>query len=96
MVKAALAIALYVALVVVAIALLVRLLAGRIPGVTITSWWRSIPHNDDVGGLPGSLHILGWAVDIVPVTPEIEEQARKMFPVVVNEGNHLHAAIFKA
>lgn len=80
--------------IIVGLAVTVRLLGASLG--TVTSWWRNPLHNSEVGGLPGSAHLLGWAVDIVPVTPEIEAQARKTFPVVVNEGSHIHAAIFRA
>ena len=80
--------------IVVAVAVIVRMLAGSIG--TVTSWWRNPLHNSEVGGLPGSAHLLGWAVDIVPVTPDVEAQARQVFPVVVNEGTHIHAAVFRA
>jgi hypothetical protein len=40
--------------------------------------------------------LLGWAVDIVPVTRDIEMAARDRYPVVVNEGDHLHAALYRA
>ena len=80
--------------IVVGVAIIVRVLGSSLG--TVTSWWRNPLHNAEVGGLPGSAHLLGWAVDIVPVTPEIEAQARQTFPVVVNEGTHIHAAIFRA
>lgn len=85
-----------VALGIAGMALLVRGLAFLIPGATVTSWYRTPMHNDEVGGMVGSAHLIGWAVDLTPVTPAIEARAREIFPTVVNEGNHLHAAVFKA
>jgi len=32
---------------------------------SITSWWRTVKHNKEVGGLPNSLHLVGLAVDCV-------------------------------
>jgi len=86
----------YVAGIIVLISLLVRMLGASIPGARVTSWWRNPWRNMEVGGLVGSAHLIGWAVDLAPVTPAIEAEARKTFPVVVNEGDHLHAAVFKA
>jgi Peptidase M15 len=79
---------------VVGVAVVFRIMAGTIGNVT--SWWRNPWKNAEVGGLPNSLHLLGWAADITPVTPETEALARARFPVVVNEGDHLHVAIFRA
>lgn len=74
------------------VALYTRYLGGK-TGATVTSWWRTPWRNAEVGGRGGSLHVLGWAVDLVPASPDIEEAARAVgFPVVVNEGNHIHAA----
>lgn len=88
--------AFYTALIIVVVAFIMRGLAMLIPGTTVTSWYRTPMHNDEVGGMVGSAHLIGWAVDLVPVTPAIEARARELFPTVVNEGNHLHAAVFKA
>lgn len=85
-----------VTLAVVGVALYTRYLGGRIGG-TVTSWWRTPLHNTDVGGTAGSMHILGWAVDVTPATPSAEASARALgFPVVVNEGDHIHAAWWRA
>ena len=93
----------YVVAAVLAVALGVTLVAlytrylGRATGHTVTSWWRSPWHNKAVGGRSGSIHILGWAVDLVPATEEVEAAARAAgFPVVVNEGDHVHAAWFQS
>lgn len=84
----------YVIVIVVSVAIIVRGLAGTLGYVT--SWWRSPFHNQEVGGLSGSAHLIGWAADVTPVTPEVEAKARQTFPVVVNEGNHIHVAFFRA
>jgi len=94
--KVALLSLIYVAGIILVIAMLVRMLGASIPGARVTSWWRNPWKNIEVGGLIGSAHLIGWAVDLVPVTPAIEAEARKTFPVVVNEGDHLHASVFKA
>lgn len=63
-------------------------------GMTITSWWRSFKKNQDVGGVGNSLHMIGLAWDIVPVTNENAEILRSAGLKVINEGDHLHAQIF--
>lgn len=35
------------------------------PGVEISSWFRTEPQNIAVGGVPGSLHLRGLAMDLV-------------------------------
>lgn len=90
--KTILAAVLTVAVAVTFVALYTRYLGGK-TGATVTSWWRSPFRNTEVGGRPGSLHVLGWAVDLVPASSDVEDAARAAgFPVVVNEGNHIHAA----
>jgi hypothetical protein len=78
---------------VLAVALATRIVGGRLGRVT--SWWRTPWHNSGVGGMDGSAHILGWAVDIVPVNAATEAAARAIFPAVANEGDHIHAAWFR-
>jgi len=82
--------------IVLLVAGLVRGLAWTIPGAQVSSWWRNPIKNAEVGGLAGSAHLWGWAVDLTPVTPAVEAAARQAFPVVVNEGDHIHAAVFRA
>ena len=79
----------------VGLALLIRILAMLIPGAQVTSWWRSPRKNQEVGGLRNSAHLLGLAVDLVPVSPTVEAHTRSLYPVVVNEGDHLHASIIR-
>ena len=100
--RALLFLILFVATAVVTVAVYTRYQAGSIG--RITSWFRSPFHNADVGGLSGSLHIIGWAVDIVPdpdqgtaTMVEVATAASTVgFPVVVNEGNHVHVSWFRA
>jgi uncharacterized protein YcbK (DUF882 family) len=65
----------------------------RLRGMTITSWWRSYQKNIDVGGAGNSLHMIGLAWDVVPVTDENAEILRSAGLKVINEGDHLHAQI---
>lgn len=81
----------WVLAIILGLAVLLRILAGMIPGARVTSWWRSPWHNLKVGGRWFSMHLLAWAVDLVPATPEVEARARRLFPFVLNEGDHLHA-----
>lgn len=62
-----------------------------VPGSTMTSWWRSPWQNAKVGGVWNSLHQIGWAYDIVPVTDSNYRALKAVFPTVLNEGTHLHA-----
>lgn len=95
--KAVLTIFVSIILVVVGVAVATRLLALTIPGATVTSWWRSFRKNESLPGSKSfSAHLLGWAVDLAPVTEEIENTARQRYPIVVNEGDHIHAAVFRA
>lgn len=38
---------------------------SNLPSFTITSTWRSPEHNQAVGGVPNSYHLVGKAIDIV-------------------------------
>lgn len=62
-------------------------------GFTITSWWRTPEHNRNVGGVPNSLHLIGWAWDVVPVTRENELRLASMGLTTINEGDHIHAMV---
>ena len=33
---------------------------------SVTSWFRTLEHNAEVGGSPSSLHLCGLAVDVIP------------------------------
>ena len=72
------------------VAITLRLLILLVPGARVTSWFRSPLHNAAVGGKPLSWHLLGWGIDVVPVRKDIEDAARRIFPFVYNEGDHLH------
>ena len=82
---------------IITVALVTRLLALTIPGASVTSWWRSWFKNQNLeGSATFSAHLLGWAVDLVPNTPEVEAAARERYPYVFPESEHIHAAVFKA
>lgn len=63
-------------------------------GMTVTSWWRSFWHNAEVGGVKTSLHQLGLAWDILPVTQANIETLNALGLTVINEQDHLHAQIW--
>lgn len=65
-------------------------------GFTFTSWWRSVQHNQEVGGSDFSQHLIGVALDIVPVTLRNAQALQSAGFQVVNEGDHLHAQPFPA
>lgn len=72
-------------------------LAGRAllyaQGLTVTSWWRSPWHNVEVGGNWLSLHLIGWAYDVVPVNPLLQ-QVIQIWPFkFVVETDHIHLQI---
>lgn len=62
-------------------------------GMRITSWYRTPWKNEDVGGMSNSLHLLGWAWDVIPVTAQNEAKLKGLGLKVVNEGDHLHAQL---
>ena len=60
----------------------------------VSSWWRSVEHNRDVGGNAFSQHLLGLAVDTTP-TPtanraELAAAFRAAGLVAIDEGDHIH------
>jgi len=62
-------------------------------GMTVTSWWRSPSKNSEVGGVGDSLHLMGLAWDVIPVTQENYDLLRNAGLRVIDEGDHLHAQI---
>lgn len=62
-------------------------------GYTVTSWWRTPAHNAEVGGVPNSLHMLGLAYDVVPVTSENIAALQDLGFRVLIENDHLHLTI---
>jgi hypothetical protein len=68
----------------------------KLYGGSVTSWIRSREHNEKVGGLQRSFHVLGLAVDIVldDSTPErihsVIDYASQYHLQVIDEKSHLH------
>lgn len=85
----------YIVLFVVALGILGRIvIAMMLPRSTVTSWWRNPVTNFLVGGMESSRHLVGLAYDVAPPTPTTEASMRRIFPIVVNEGDHIHAQWF--
>ncbi len=63
-------------------------------GGSTTSGKRSVKHNDEVGGVENSLHLIGLAVDMIFDDQEGKELAHKLAEradlLVIDEGDHLH------
>jgi hypothetical protein len=63
-------------------------------GLTVTSWYRTPWKNASVEGKMFSLHLIGWAFDIIPVNKAIHDTlAIWPFKFVV-ESDHIHLQIF--
>ena len=72
-------------------------LRGIVPNATITSQQRSPLHNQEVGGVPDSMHTTGQAMDFTLPKGITSDQVRQQlesqgYPVTeyLNEGNHVH------
>ena len=66
---------------------------------TITSWFRSPWHNQEVGGVANSWHLFGLAFDVAPVSQHdfiFLSNLASAWPLgkVLNEGTHLHFQVF--
>lgn len=72
---------------------LTQLLAHH-DAVRLSSGWRSVVHNREVGGVPRSRHLWGAAVDVVGpngILAHLGKSALRYGAVeVVYEGDHLH------
>ncbi len=71
----------------------------QFPATQLTSWWRSKPENERVGGNPNSQHRVGWAFDAVPAPGQwdaLEDALRRHRFEVIRESDHLHVQVFKA
>lgn len=63
-------------------------------GIKVTSWYRTPWRNKKVGGKPTSLHLIGWAFDVVPPTQKTNEKLKSIgFNVVATESDHVHVQI---
>lgn len=64
-------------------------------GLRVTSWLRTPWKNQEVGGTAKSLHLIGWAADVIPVNVALQ-RLRKWLPFAkfVVEGDHVHIQLF--
>lgn len=71
-------------------------LLGHVPWVRLSSGWRSVDHNGDVGGARRSRHLCGAAVDITGKGHDLlvllEAAPRHGAVEAIYEGDHLHVA----
>jgi len=64
-----------------------------LPSYIITSWWRSPKHNEEVGGVWNSIHLVGLAYDVSPKDTYMIEKLKKVFPkVLTTYPNHVHCS----
>lgn len=77
----------------------ILILLGWIPGLSVTSWFRTPGQNQEVGGDPESQHLFALAVD-VDVPPGrvgvVLEAAHLLGMTAVNERTHVHIQLFPA
>lgn len=69
------------------------------PGTQVSSWYRTPQRNREVGGAGASQHLIGFAFDLVPPRPvwsSVATWLRQARWTVIDEGDHLHAQVFKA
>lgn len=64
-------------------------------GGSVTSYWRTIDHNREVGGAAASQHLYGLAADVVGVPKRAFVVAmRAVGLVAIDEGDHIHVQRF--
>jgi len=64
---------------------------------SVTSWLRSKKHNEEVGGHPESLHLVGLAVDVVFDSHGQKmdgiHMAERLGLLAIDEGDHVHVQV---
>jgi len=64
-----------------------------LPEYKITSWWRIQKHNEEVGGVQYSMHLVGLAYDVSPKDSYMIDKLKKIFPTVLTKySNHVHVS----
>lgn len=62
--------------------------------VSVSSWLRSPLKNKRVGGSISSLHLIGWAYDVVPATKDNMRKLKEIgFRKIIDEKDHIHVQI---
>lgn len=84
-------------LIIMGLGILLVAFAGRAllhwKGLTVTSWFRSPWKNYQVGGKLFSLHLIGWAFDVVPKNRAMHD-VLDIWPFkFVVESDHVHLQI---
>jgi hypothetical protein len=62
----------------------------------VTSWWRSMDRNRELGGDPDSQHLVAAAFDAYPATPQVAAALEAAGFIVVREWDHIHAQAWPA
>jgi len=52
---------------------LAQLLRDKLGRLQINSWYRSIEHNESIGGVQNSKHTLGMAIDVLPMQASLND-----------------------
>lgn len=78
--------------VILGVACLLRV-AAYVNGLRVTSWFRSPWHNENIGGMANSLHLIGWAIDVIPTNAEVRKMLTWLPGKVVAESDHLHIQV---
>lgn len=81
-------------LMLLAVGIYYRLRILGVPGLRITSWWRSPWKNEKVGGVLNSRHQVGLAFDVVPASRSTIDALQQIgFKKILDEGNHIHVEV---
>lgn len=92
-IKVIIRIVLYAAILIFFIGLYYRYRIYR-ANLKVSSWLRSPLRNKRLGGSIFSLHLIGWAYDIVPSTKDNIRKLREIgFRKIVDEKDHIHVQI---
>jgi len=63
-------------------------------GLKVTSWFRTVWKNAEVGGVVNSRHLVGLAFDVTPNTIKtMKTLAPFGFRKVIDEGSHVHVEV---
>jgi len=69
----------------------------QVPGLELTSWFRTAADNRTAGGSAESQHLFGLAWDLTasrPILPRLAAAATRQGLVAIQEGDHVHLQLF--